>query len=59
MSTTMRNEVILIKLTHGGYVVKQYDPACGYTEYLFAGDLEHCLTFMANWMRGNIQQIRG
>ena len=45
----MGKTVILIKLEHGGYVVKQNDPFV-LTPLLFAGTLEECLKFLQKWM---------
>jgi hypothetical protein len=46
----MEKAVLLIKLEHGGYVVKQHDPLESVTPLLFAGTLNGCLRFLERWM---------
>lgn len=48
----MEKAVMLIKLEHGGYVVKQHDPFKSVTPLLFAGTLNECLGFLGKWMEG-------
>lgn len=44
--------LILIKLEHGGYLVKNHDVYNGDTQILFAGSLPDCLVFMEDFMGG-------
>jgi hypothetical protein len=45
----MTTAIIIIKLEHGGFVVKEHDFANGYHSLLFAGSLDDCLNFMRKW----------
>jgi hypothetical protein len=46
----MATAVLLIKLEHGGYVVKEHDVYNLLQRLLFAGTLEECLGFLQKWM---------
>jgi hypothetical protein len=50
--SVMEKAIMLIKLEHGGYVVKQHDPFKSVTPLLFAGTLNECLGFLQRWMEG-------
>ena len=46
----MATAVLLMRLEHGGYVVKQHDIYNLKQRLLFAGSLEECLRFLQKWM---------
>ena len=49
----MATAVLLMRLEHGGYVVKEHDIYNLKQRLLFAGSLEECLEFMQKWMGEN------
>ena len=46
----MAKAVLLMRLEHGGYVVKEHDVYNLLHQFLFAGSLEECLGFLQKWM---------
>ena len=46
----MAKAVLLMRLEHGGYVVKEHDIYNLKQRLLFAGSLEECLGFLQKWM---------
>lgn len=46
----MATAVLLMRLEHGGYVVKEHDVYNLQTQLLFAGTLDECLGFLQKWM---------
>lgn len=46
MTTQNESPLLIIKLPHGGFVVKKIDVYNNYSGLLFAGSLSDCLSFI-------------
>lgn len=52
MTTQNNTPLLIIKLPHGGFVVKEFDVYNNISGLLFAGSLFDCLSFIEKFFNG-------